>query len=370
MKVLLIGNYAGDKQESMGRYANMVQKELIKKSIQVNLIYPPLLFGIFYRKTKVKKWVGYIDKYIVAPIYLFFISKFNSNYDIIHICDHSNAIYRKLFDPKKLVITCHDVLAIRGALGYVDAHCKATRAGVILQKWILNNLINIDKIACVSKTTLKQLIELISDNQAVQKQWKYVPNTFNQSFEPIEIELLKATLRKFNLTNASYMLHVGSDLERKNRSVLLELLSKKKDIQLVVTHPFNVDLLDYKTHANRISILTNLSSQELAAIYQGAFAFLFPSLSEGFGWPIIEAQKSGIPVICSDIPIHREIAGDAAIFVDSEKIDEFVLAIDVLNNQEIRKSLILKGLENIQKYESQIFIDSLIDLYNSNEVLD
>lgn len=369
MKVLLIGNYAGDKQESMGRYANMVQTELIKKSIQVNLIYPPLLFGIFYRKTKVNKWVGYIDKYIVAPIYLLFISIFNSNYDIIHICDHSNAIYRKLFDPKKLVITCHDVLAIRGALGYADAHCKATRAGVILQKWILNNLINIDKIACVSKTTLKQLIELISANQAVQKQWKYVPNTFNQSFEPIEIESLKATIRKFNLTNTSYLLHVGSDLERKNRSVLLELLSKKKDIQLVVTHPFNLDLLDYKTHANRISILTNLTSQELAAIYQGAFAFVFPSLSEGFGWPIIEAQKSGIPVICSDIPIHREIAGDAAIFVDSKNINEFVLALDSLNNQEKRKSLVLNGLENIKKYEKHIFIDSLIDLYNTNEVL-
>jgi glycosyltransferase involved in cell wall biosynthesis len=130
---------------------------------------------------------------------------------------------------------------------------------------------------------------------------------------------------------------------------VLEEQSKTQNIRAIFAGFINVDVLP--------------------SIYAMADALVFPSFSEGFGWPIIEAQKSGIPVICSNIPIHREIAGEAAIFVDSKNIDEFVLAIDVLNNQEEKKSLVLKGIENIKKYESHIFIDSLIDLYNSDEVL-
>lgn len=368
MRILLISNYKGDKQESMDRYAKLVQQKITDLSHEVKLIYPPIFFGIFFTNQKVNKWIGYLDKYLIAPIYFLFISTIRGNYDIIHICDHSNAIYRSLFNPQKLVITCHDVLAIRGALGFTDAHCRASKTGIILQKFILANLIKIDKIACVSKTTLKQLIELSPIHNHEKRNWKYVPNTFNQNFEPIELGLLSASLNKFNLKCGAYLLHIGSDLERKNRQLLLNLLSIKPEIRLVVTQAFKSNLPTYNSNSSNINVLNNLSSYDLAAIYQGAMALVFPSLAEGFGWPIIEAQKSGIPVICSDIPIHREIAGDAAIFVNSKNPGDWAKAVDSLNDLEKRNALLLKGFENIKKYSNQIFTEELLSLYTSNEI--
>lgn len=368
LRILLISNYKGDKQESMDRYAKLVQQEITELSHEVRLIYPPIFFGIFFTNQKVNKWIGYLDKYLIAPIYFLFISTIRGNYDIIHICDHSNAIYRSLFNPQKLVITCHDVLAIRGALGFTDAHCRASKTGIILQKFILANLIKIDKIACVSKTTLKQLIELSPIHNHEKRNWKYVPNTFNQNFEPIEMSLLTASLNKFNLKCGAYLLHVGSDLERKNRQLLLNLLSIKPEIRLVATQAFKSDLSAYNSNSSNINVLNNLSSCDLAAIYQGAMALVFPSLAEGFGWPIIEAQKSGIPVICSDISIHREIAGDAALFVNPNWAEEWAEALDSLSNFEKREFLISKGIENSKKYESTIFVKELLSLYISNEI--
>lgn len=368
LRILLISNYKGDKQESMDRYAILVQQELAKLSHEIKLIYPPIFFGIFFTNQKVNKWIGYLDKYLIAPFYFLFVSNFSGSYDIIHICDHSNAIYRRLFKPQKLVITCHDVLAIRGALGFSDAHCMASKTGILLQKFIVANLTKIDKIACVSKTTLKQLNELSPIPNNEKRYWKYVPNTFNQNFEPIEISLLTESLSKFKLKYGNYLLHVGSDLERKNRQLLLNLLSIKTEIRLVVTQPFKSDLPGYVSNSSNITVLTNLTSSNLAAIYQGAMALVFPSLAEGFGWPIIEAQKSGIPVICSDIPIHREIAGDAAIFVNSKNPEDWAEAVDSLNDPEKRGSLVLKGFENIKKYSSQIFTEELLSLYTSNEI--
>lgn len=368
MRILLISNYKGDKQVSMDRYAKLVQHELTKLSHEVKLIYPPDFFGIFFNNQKVNKWIGYLDKYLIAPFYFLYVSNVNGNYDIIHICDHSNAIYRRLFKPQKLVVTCHDVLAIRGALGFSDAHCVASKTGIILQKFILANLTKIDKIACVSKTTLKQLNELSPIPHNEKPYWKYVPNTFNQNFEPIEIGLLTESLNRLKLKCGNYLLHVGSDLERKNRQLLLNLLSIKTETRLVVTQSFKPDLPAYISNASNINVLTNLTNSNLAAIYQGAMALVFPSLAEGFGWPIIEAQKSGIPVICSDIPIHREIAGDAAIFVNSKNPEDWAKAVDSLNDLEKRDTLVLKGFENIKKYSSQIFTEELLSLYTSNEI--
>src|SRR5690606_22551456 len=123
---------------------------------------PVVFFGKPFKSTKsgISKWLGYIDKYILFPIVLKFRvnSKHSRGQDIkFHICDHSNAPYLKYLPKEVTGITCHDVLAIRGSMGFADAYAPASKFGKLLQKWILNNLKKAEILAAVSDFTLNQL---------------------------------------------------------------------------------------------------------------------------------------------------------------------------------------------------------------------
>src|SRR5690606_21484309 len=125
---------------------------------------------------------GYIDKWLLFPLVVRWrlLKKSNNSSSVFyHICDHSNAPYLKYLPKDRSGITCHDVLAIRGALGYADAYCSASGMGKILQKWIFRNLINAKKLVCVSQHTLSQLEELSELNTVKDKNWKVILNAFN-----------------------------------------------------------------------------------------------------------------------------------------------------------------------------------------------
>jgi len=114
MKILLIGNYINDAQESMQRFAEVLKKGLIKEKQEVKLIRPETFFGkIKPSHYGVGKWLGYIDKFVIFPWKL---KKEKKWADIVHICDHSNSFYVKYLKDVKHLVTCHDLLTIRSAL--------------------------------------------------------------------------------------------------------------------------------------------------------------------------------------------------------------------------------------------------------------
>jgi glycosyltransferase involved in cell wall biosynthesis len=75
-----------------------------------------------------------------------------------------------------------------------------------------------------------------------------------------------------------------------------------------------------------------VSDSQLAALYRRAEAFVHVSLYEGFGLPVLEAMASGCPVIASDIPQHREVAADAALFVDPTEVEAIAGALETLTS--------------------------------------
>ena len=99
------------------------------------------------------------------------------------------------------------------------------------------------------------------------------------------------------------------------------------------------------------------------ALYNKALALLFPSLSEGFGWPVIEAQACGCPVICSDRSSLPEVAGDAALIRDVD--DEAGFAADILRLMDAtqRSFWVSKGLENVKRFTTQKMLFEYITLY-------
>src|SRR6202040_358432 len=118
-----------------------------------------------------------------------------------------------------------------------------------------------------------------------------------------------------------FVLHVGSNLRRKNRDGVIRIFARCKDKwngRLV----FAGDLLDPELMSlaerlgvlDRVTQLKDPANDQLEALYNCAIALLYPSRFEGFGWPIIEAQACGCPVICSNSGPLPEAAGDAGLF--------------------------------------------------------
>jgi hypothetical protein len=138
MKVLLISNYLPDRQQSMLRYAEMLHCELKARGHDARIVHPPaVLGGTAFLPGLLKKWIGYVDKYVFAPAYL---RKQVHDADLIHICDHSNAMYLRLVGNKPALITCHDLLAVLAARG-VYPNVRTGFTGRILQRWIAAGLL-------------------------------------------------------------------------------------------------------------------------------------------------------------------------------------------------------------------------------------
>ena len=134
MKVLLVGNYAPDAQESMQRFCAMLEGELRALGHQVRVVRPrPRLNYRAAPAAGIAKWLGYADKFLLFPAML---RRAARRADIVHICDHSNAPYAKHCGKTPHLVTCHDVLAIASALGLVPQNPTGA-TGKLLQRFIL-----------------------------------------------------------------------------------------------------------------------------------------------------------------------------------------------------------------------------------------
>ena len=167
--ILLIGNYPLDRQQSMQRFAMMMLAGLKTAGIPAELIQPSPFFGRFrFAGGFVAKWLAYLDKFVLFPRTL--AKKLRERPALVHICDHSNAMYARAIRDVPVVVTCHDLLAVRGALGE-DTGCPASATGKILQRWIVAGLRKADVIVADSQATLDDAKRLVGEKDGRPK-WK------------------------------------------------------------------------------------------------------------------------------------------------------------------------------------------------------
>ncbi len=363
MRILLISNYLPDRQESMLRFASMLQDGLRSNGHQVETIRPFPRFGQFSWPTRgLRKWAAYVDKLVCFPFALRIKSR---KFELSHICDHSNAVYRRWISSGATSATCHDLLAIRGAMGE-STYCPATTMGKRLQSAILKNLSLISHVACDSNATLADFSRLTG------RQPSSSLRTIHLSFSPAfatqarkDERLLESILGDSAI---DYILHVGSSQLRKNREGILhavEHLGSRWDGTIVFVgealRPDQKALAAKLGLSNRVIELGHRPDTEIAALYANARAFVFPSLSEGFGWPILEAQSCGCPVITSGNTSLPEVAGKGAIIVDADNSLQIADAILHVGESGVRQALVDDGLSNLDGFT----MDSMIRKYET-----
>lgn len=374
--IVLIGNYPPDRLESMNRFAQMLLCCFRRAGMKTEIWYPCVFLGALTSSTGtgIGKWLSYIDKWVIYPLILrkrIFHHRFQGEKIYFHICDHSNAPYLKCLPAETSGITCHDVLAIRGALGYPDAYCPASVLGKILQKWILKYLGNARFLACVSQLTMQQLKELRQAPTLPNQKWQVIHNAFNADFGLLTNATTRSMLNKTALKDKPFLLHVGSALTRKNRKLLLDMvaiLGNRWDGYICYAgDALNEDLIKHAELLglqDRVISIVKPDHITLVALYNACDALIFPSFSEGFGWPVIEAQASGAPVIASSIDPIPEISGNGALHADPLKPEAFADAFLTLQNCEGKRArLIENGFKNVLRFESTPMTNAYLDLY-------
>ncbi len=365
LRILLLGNYAPDRQESMQRFSAMLERGLSERGVSVRTIRPTVSFpGL---NGGLGKWVGHLDKF----------SRFRAALpamvawaDVVHICDHSNAMYCAWVSERPTVVTCHDLLAIRSALGEFSEN--STRwSGRQLQSMILRGLKQAPLVACVSRATQTDLKRIAGVSAARSL---VVPNGLNHPYCPLPPLMVARCLAEHDIpAGTRYLLHVGGNHWYKHRSAVIRIVAALRRIQghgdirlVLVGEPLNDALRTLATQhglTGYMHELPGISNDHLNAIYNGALGLVFPSLYEGFGWPVIEAQAANCPVFISDRPPLPEIAGSSAIRFDPLMPDQAAVAIAAALPR--RPHLIEAGAENAARYSASAMIDGYLSLYRT-----
>jgi len=369
--VLLVGNYPLDHQQSMRRFAHMMLDGLRAAGVSAELIHPPSFFGrVRFAGRFVAKWLGYLDKFLLFPAAL--KRRTTSKVELVHICDHSNAMYGRWVRERPVVVTCHDLLAVRGALGEVP-DTPASSAGKYLQRWILAGLARATAIVCVSNATLRDAQRLVRRRDGIPR-LLLIPSGLNYPYRKQEPERARQFLASIPglAGGRRFVLHVGSNLPMKNREGALRIFARTKndwDGLLVFAGeklaPRGWSLGKELGIDDRIVEVEGPSNEMLEALYSSALALLYPSRFEGFGWPIIEAQACGCPVICADREPMSDVAGEGGLTAPLE--DEPALASHLLRllDPAERARWSEKSLRNLDRFRTDVMIKRYVELYRS-----
>lgn len=369
--ILLIGNYPLDRQQSMQRFAMMMLTGLNAAGISAELIQPMPFFGRFhFAGNFAAKWLAYLDKFVLFPRTL--AKRLRERPAIVHICDHSNAMYARAIRDIPVVVTCHDLLAVRGARGELT-ETPASATGKRLQSWIVQSLANADAVACVSRATLADAHRLVNCKNG-KPALEQITLGLSYPYRRLAPEGARARLAKLPALrpDAQFVLHVGSNLTRKNRQGVLRIFARGKGkwngLLVFAGDPLSPSLRSLSMElgiSDRIVEIPNADSEVLEALYNCATALLFPSTFEGFGWPIAEAHACGCPVLCADREPMSEVAGEAGLLHPVDDEEGFAADLLRLTDPAERARWSAKALENAKRFSTARMISEYSNLYRS-----
>jgi glycosyltransferase involved in cell wall biosynthesis len=337
-RVLLVGNYAPDAQPSMHRFAALLCEGLTARGVSATVLRPPVVFGRHSANLRgVAKWVGYTDKFLLFPHRLRKSLGLESTDTVVHICDHSNAVYVPWIRHLPHVVTCHDLLAVRAARSEFE-DVRTRWSGRQLQRAIVHGLRRASRIVCDSQATRSDLVRVTgSADRGMATIYPAVSPCFTKISPESAVDRAKSLLIQARAVGdrttgaieaGRYILHVGGNQWYKNRSGLVAIYAAlvEADVHvpplLLAGKPIPPELREEilnRQLGGRVFEVADIADPDLAALYACARLLLFPSLAEGFGWPVLEAMACGCRVVVSDRAPLTEVAADAATYIEPEE---------------------------------------------------
>ncbi len=366
----------------MPRFANMLAEGMSDRGHTVNMWSPKarffnLPFG------RLKKWLGYIDQFILFPIEIRSRLKKLPADTLFVFTDQALGPWVPLVSKRPHIIHCHDFLAQRSALGEIVEN-KVSFTGRIYQQFIRHGYSLGRNFISVSQNTQTDLHRFLQIQPTCSR---VVYNGFNQIISPIDALQAKQRLSaQLGIDiSAGYILHVGGNDWYKNRSGVIEMFNHWRSLYashlpllLIGSKPSQslLECRDRSGYKKDIYFLSGLRDETVRLAYSGATVFLFPSLAEGFGWPIAEAMASGCPVITTNQPPMTEVAADAGFYIsrkptgqeaNEQWLNESAAMIDTIIcfSPQQRRMAVEKGLNNAKRFNTKTALDEIEKIYRN-----
>lgn len=384
-RVILVGNYAPDDQPSMQRFAGMLHDGLTRRNVDVALVTPPVVMrrGAAW---PFSKWLGYVDKLVLFPRQLRRTAARSRARLLVHLCDHGNAFYVPYIERIPHVVTCHDLIALRAALGEFPGR-RPRWSGRQLQRAIRVGLQAARCVVCDSNATRDDLDRIVKPCEIAPAM---IPPGVSSVFAPLAPETAWPRVRRLLTlsavttspsarpsaveTRVPYLLHVGGNQWYKNRPGLIEIYAALvdrfagvPDLLLAGKQPDAHLLACIARHrlADRIRLLTPADDDDLAALYACAALLIFPSLAEGFGWPVLEAMACGCRVVASQISPLIAVAGEAATYIDPThpRAAAALVASALEEPADARQARVAAGLSRAARFTTDAMVDAYLAVY-------
>lgn len=366
----------------IGRYVKNLVIELEKIDIQNDyVIFVDKEIDKHYHpsNSKFKKWILNYSVYSFEEQINILPELYRARLDIYHV-PHFNA---PIFYSKPFISTIHDLTMNIKNFESTSQDKTTYTVKFYAQKFALSHAIRSSRAVIVPSNFVKSEIS--------RKYGKNEKRIF-VTYEGVDDQLTKnkvedkgvinTKLETFRIKN-DYFLYVGSTYPHKNLNNLV--VSYKENLQKGLSKSQLVFAGSVDLFSQRLAGFVNglkltdkilfpvrytdsgkINDEDLSFLYKGAMAYVFPSLNEGFSITPLEAQSFGIPVLLSDIPTHKEIFGDSALYFDPKSsidISEKLLVIE--RDIELRKELVRKGYENIMKYSWKKMAEETLNVYNT-----
>lgn len=365
--------------QSMPRYANMLAKGLRAQKHTVEIWTAKGFFHLL--PLPFKKWLGYLDQFVVFPFQIKGRLKRLPKDTLFVFSDHGLGPWVPMVAHRPHVIHCHDFLAQRSERKELMEN-KLGLSGKIYQRWIRNGYKNGRNFISISHNTRKDLHRFLASPPRISE---VVYNGLNQDFQPGDQIKARKTLKQewnIDLTNG-FILHVGGNQFYKNRVGVIKIFEawrKRNGVRLpllMIGPEPKIELIESQQlsrYKEEIHFRSNISDELLMNTYRGASALLFPSLEEGFGWPIAEAMASGCPVITTNKAPMTEVGKESCFYIsrmpENIKLQgkwavESAFVLDkVVNLSEVeRKKIVASGIENAKRFNTGKSIDNIESVY-------
>lgn len=329
--------------------ADIAEIHRITAAPNVSVIFPPA----FYQKTRTTSWwrtFGIARERSTASL------------DVFH--GLSQELPSGLPGGVKKVVTVHDLIFLRfpGLYSFIDRRIYAQK--------VKKACATADTVVCISQQTAQDVMAFLgTPERKITVIYQDAHPQFSSGVADTVIQEVKS---RWNLPSA-YMLTVGTVEPRKNQLAAIEAIGRLPPslrLPLVIVGRETAHkqiLLDAARKLgvlNDVIFLHHVPFADLPALYQGSTLFVYPSLFEGFGIPIVEALHGGVPVITSTGSCFSEAGGGYSLYADPSQPDQLAAHMaNVLTDRELRNQMVKKGLEHVEMFAPGRIARQLGDVY-------
>ncbi|WP_182866198.1 glycosyltransferase [Rhodopirellula sp. JC639] len=364
---------------SMPRLARMFGEGMKSKGHRVSYwTSRPFLGRYAPRWAALRKWLGYLDQYLIYPWSLAKNVRNQPQGTVFVVTDQALGMWVPKITQRPHVIHCNDFLALRSALGQFPEN-PTKWSGRLYQHLIRRGFSKGSHFVSISHATNQDLQRLtLGTPQSTEAVHLGLNGDFRVLDDQTSREILKSRLHGEEETG--FLLHVGGSQWYKNREGVIELYRAysertERPIPLWMVGAEPGDRLRASArkmpNGGTVRFLSGCSNEEVIAAYNRAALFLFPSLEEGFGWPIAEALACGTLVLTTDAAPMTEVGGDAASYLRrksasdeswAEEGAQQIISLLHLSAAE-RETRIRRGLEHAGKFTTKNALDAYETIY-------